>query len=146
VLGLGGHAGVAGDLAVSLAVVVDPPEVIAAGHGGERAVERKDFEAVTREVEVADDFRAQQRHHVRTHGKLEAGKNFFGAGSAAENVSAFEHQNFLSGAREVSSVDETIVASADHDYVVRSSHKLLAFSFLLRMESRNISAVSKRAY
>ena len=118
VVGFGVYAGVAGDLAVSLAVVVHAPEIIAAGHGGERAVERKNFEAVAREIEVADDFRPQQRDYVRADGKFEAGKNFFGAGGAAENVAAFEHQNFLSGAGEVGGVDEAVVAAADHDYVV----------------------------
>jgi hypothetical protein len=51
---------VAGDFAVSFAVVVHAPQVITAGHGGEGAVERENFEAVAREVEVADNFRPQQ--------------------------------------------------------------------------------------
>ena len=118
VVGFGVDAGVAGDLAMSFAVVVHAPEVVAAGHGGERAVERKDFEAVARKVEVADDFRPQQRHYVGADGELEAGKDFFGAGGAAENVAAFEHQNFLSGALQVGGVDQAVVASADHDYIV----------------------------
>ena len=118
VVGFGVDAGVAGDLAMSLAVVVHAPQIIAAGHGREGAVERENFEAVAREVEVADDFRPQQRHHVGADGELEAGKDFFGAGGAAENVAAFEHQNFLSGTRQVGGVDEAVVASADYDYVV----------------------------
>ncbi len=118
VVGFGVDAGVAGDLAVSLAVVVHAPQVIAAGHGREGAVERENFEAVAREIEVADDFRPQQRDDVRADGELEAGKDFFGAGRAAENVAAFEHENFLSGAREVGGVDEAVVAAADYDYVV----------------------------
>ena len=118
VVGFGVDAGVAGDLAMSFAVIVHAPQIIAAGHGRERAVERKNFEAVAREIEVADDFRPQQRDHVGADGKLEAGEDFFGAGRAAENVAAFEHQNFLSGARQVGGVDQAVVAAADYDDVV----------------------------
>ena len=82
------------------------------------AVKRENFEAVAREIEVADDLRPQQRHHVRADGELESGEDFFGAGSAAENVAAFEHQNFLSGALEIRGIDEAVVAAADNDYVV----------------------------
>ena len=108
----------AGDLAVSLAVVVHAPQIIAAGHGRESSVEREDFETVAREVEIADDFRAQQRDHVRADGELETGEDFFSAGSAAENVAAFEHENFLSGTGEVGGVDQAVVAAADYDYIV----------------------------
>ncbi len=118
VVGLGVHAGVAGNLAVSFAMVVHAPEVIAAGHGREGAVEREDFEAVARKIEIANDLRPQQRHHVGADGELEAGKNFFGAGRAAENVPPFEHQNFLAGVCEIGGVDQAVVAAADHDYVV----------------------------
>ena len=98
VVGFGVDAGVAGDFAMRLAVIVHAPQVIAAGHGREGAVERKDFEAVAREVEVADDLGPQQRDDVRADGELEAREDFFGAGRAAENVAAFEHENFLSRA------------------------------------------------
>jgi hypothetical protein len=118
VIGFGVDAGVAGNLAVSFAVVVHAPQVIAAGHGSEWSVERKNFQAVTREIEIADDFRPQQRHYIRAHGELEAGEDFFGAGSAADNVAALEHENFLSGARQVCGVDEAVMAAADYDYIV----------------------------
>ena len=118
VVGFGVDAGVASDLAVSFAVVVHAPQVIAAGHGRERAIERENLEAVAREIEVANDFRPQERDDVRADRKFESGKNFFGAGRAAEDVAALEHQNFLSSAREVGCVDEAVVAAADHDYVV----------------------------
>ncbi len=118
VVGFGVDARVAGDLAMSFAVVVHTPQVIAAGHGRESAVERENLEAVAWEIEIADDFRAQQRHHIRAHGELEAGENFFGAGGAAKNVAALEDENFLPGALQVGSIDETVVAAADYDYVV----------------------------
>ncbi len=118
VVGFGVDAGVAGDLAVGFTVVVHAPEVIAAGHGSESAVEREDFQAVAREIEVADNFRSQQRHNVGTNRELEAGENFLGAGRATENVAALEHQNFLSSARQVGGIDQAVVAATDYDYVV----------------------------
>ena len=69
-------------------------------------------------IEVANDFRPQQRDDVGADREFEAGENFFGAGRAAEHMAAFEHQNFLSGARQVGGVDQAVVAAADHDYVV----------------------------
>jgi hypothetical protein len=73
---------------------------------------------MAREIEVADDFRPQQRDYVGADRELEAGKDFFGAGSAAEDVAAFEDEDFLSGAREVGGVDEAVVAAADYDNIV----------------------------
>ena len=39
-------------------------------------------------------------------------------GRAAEHVTAFEHENFLAGARQIGGVDQAVVASADHDHIV----------------------------
>ena len=49
---------------------------------------------------------------------LNPGNNFFGAGRAAQNVPPLEHQHFLAGLRQIGGVDQTVVASAHHDYVV----------------------------
>ena len=106
------------DLAVRLAVVVHAPEIVAVGHGREGAVERQNFQAVAGKVEVANDFRPQQRDDVGANGKLESGEDFFGDGGAAEDVTAFEHEDFLAGAGEVGGVDEAVVAAADDDDVV----------------------------
>ena len=62
----------AAQLADRPAVVVDPPQVVAAAglralalvQRRERPVERQDVEAVLRQLEVADDLRPQQRHDV----------------------------------------------------------------------------------
>ena len=118
VVGFGVDPGVAGDFAMRLAVVVHAPQVIAAGHGRERAVEGKNLQAVAGKIEVANNFRPQQRHHVGADRELESGHNFFGAGGAAEHVAAFEHQNFLAGLCQVGGVDQAVVASADDDHVV----------------------------
>ena len=118
------------DLAVRLTVIIYPPEIIAAGHRGERPVEGKDFQAVTGQIEVADNFRAQQRHHVGTDRKLEPWKDFFGDRRASEHVASFENKNFFPGTGQVGGVDQAVMASADHDDVVFRIiwHESLAFS------------------
>jgi hypothetical protein len=70
-------------------MVVDPPEIIAVEHGSEGAVEGQDFEAVAREVEFANDLRAQEGNNVGADGELEAGEDLFSDGGAAENVTPF---------------------------------------------------------
>jgi hypothetical protein len=52
-------------------VVVHAPEVIPGEHRRERAVERQDFEAMLGQLQLAEDFRPQQRHHVRADRELE---------------------------------------------------------------------------
>ena len=81
VVGFGVEPRVPRDLAARLGVVVDAPEVIAVGHRRERAVERKNLEAVARQVQLADDLGAQQRDDVRTHGEPEAGEDLFRDGA-----------------------------------------------------------------
>src|SRR5207253_510315 len=88
VVSLGVKARVAGDLAMCLAMIVHPPQVIAARHGCERAIERENFQSVAGQVEVANDFRSQQRHDIRADGKLESGKNFLRDRSPAKDMPA----------------------------------------------------------
>ena len=106
------------DLAARLRVIVHAPEVVAVRHRRERAVERQDFEAVSRQIEVADDLRPQQRHDVRADRELEAGKDFFGDGGAAEHVAPLEHEDLPARAREVGGGGQPVVASADDDGVI----------------------------
>ena len=111
-----------------LAVIVDAPQMVAVGHRGESAVEREDLKSVAWKVEVANDLGPQQRDDIRTNGKLEAGKHFFGASRAAKDVAALEHEHFLSRFRQIGGVGEAIVASANHYYVIlrtrNSRHRL----------------------
>ena len=118
VVGFGVEFRVAGNLAVRLAMIVHAPQVVAAGHRRERAIERKDLEAVARQVEIADDLGSQQRHHVRAHRKLEPRKDFLGDGGAAEHMPSFEHENLLACFRKIRGVDQPVVAAADYDDVV----------------------------
>ena len=114
-VGFGVEVRVAVEFAARFGVIVDAPEVIAVGHGREGAVERKDFQAVARQIEVANDFRAQQRDDVGKNGKFESGNDFFGDGGAAEDVAPFEDEDFFARAGEIGRVDEAVVAAADHD-------------------------------
>ena len=119
----GVELGVALDFAARFAVIVRAPEMIAVGHGRQGAVERKNFQAVAGKIEVANNFRAKQRDDVRKNGKFEAGDDFFGDGSAAENVAAFEDQNFFACFGEVGRIDKAVVAAADDNDVVTLSHE-----------------------
>src|SRR5690349_10104842 len=96
-----------------LAMIVHPPQVIAIWHWRKRAIERKDFQAVARKVEVANDLRPQKRDDVRADRKLESWEDFFGDSSAAEHVAPLEHEHFLACAGKVRGMGEAVVASAD---------------------------------
>ena len=114
----------AANVADGLSVIVYAPEIIAAGHGRERAVEREDFQAVARKIEFANDFGAKKRDNVRTFGEKKTGEDFFGDSGAAQNVAAFEDDNLLAGLREVCGVDQAVVATADDDNVVLLPHSV----------------------
>src|ERR1043165_3209745 len=103
-------------------VIVDAPEIVAVRHRCERAVEWKDLEAVTRQIEFANDLRPQQRHYIRTHRKLEPGKNLFRHGRAAEHMPPLEHEHLLARARQVRRINQTVMPAANHDDVVLVTH------------------------
>ena len=81
----------AANFAAGFGVIVHAPQVIAVGHGRKRAVERQNFQAVARKIELANDFRAKQRDDVRAFGEKKAGDDFFGNSGAAENVAALQN-------------------------------------------------------
>src|SRR6185503_19563137 len=87
-------------------------------HWRKRAVERKDLQAVTWQIELTDDLGPEQRHHVRTDGIPESGEDFFGDRRAAKHMAALEDEYLLPGAREIGGGGESVVPSADDDCVV----------------------------
>ena len=93
VVGLGVEPRVPPDLALRLGVVVHAPQVVAVRHRREGAVERQDFQAVARQIEIADDLRPEQRHHVRADREAEARKHLLGDRRAADDVAALEHED-----------------------------------------------------
>src|SRR5260370_42492240 len=121
----------AANVADGFGVVVHAPEVVAAGHRREGAVEGEDFQAVARKIEFTDDFGAEERDNVRTFGKKKAGDDFFGDGGAAENVAAFQDDDLLPCFGEIRGIDQAVVAAADDDNVV-----VLAHSEELRCDSK----------
>jgi hypothetical protein len=124
VVGFGVEAGMTANVADGFRVVVHAPEIIPAGHGGEGAVERQDFQAVAGKVKFANDFRAEKRDDVRTFGKKKAGENLFGDGGAAKDVAAFEDDDLLPCFGKVRGVDQAVVAAADDDNVVVLPHSV----------------------
>ena len=76
---------------------------------------------MTREIQLADDLGTQQRDDVRADGELEAGKDFFRHGGAADEVTPLEHEHFSARLREVGRVHQAVVAAADDDDVVGHS-------------------------
>ena len=110
------------DLAERLRVVVDAPEVVAAGHRRERAVERQNLEAVLRQLQLADDLGPEQRHDVRTDGKLEPGDDLFGDGRAADDVTPLDDEHLATRARQIRRRRQAVVPGADDDGVVLTRH------------------------
>ena len=101
-----------------LRVIVDTPEIVAVRHRRERAVEWQNLESVARQIQLADDFGAQQRDDVRRDGEFEAGKDLFGDGGPAEHVTALEDEHLAARAGEIRGVDEPVMSAADDDDVV----------------------------
>ena len=122
VVGFGVNAGMTANVADGFGVVVYAPEVIAARHGRERAVERKNFQAVARKVEFTNDFGTKERDNVGTFGEKKTGEDFLGDGGAAKNVAAFQDHDLVPRLGKVRSVDEAVVAAADDDNVVVLPH------------------------
>ncbi len=79
---------------------------------------------MAREIEFADDFRAKKRDDIRTFGKKKAGEDFFSDRSAAEDVAAFENDDFLPGFGKIGGVDQSVVTAADDDNVVVLTHSV----------------------
>ena len=125
-VGLGVGRRPAAELADRPAVVVDPPEVVAAALGRarrpaerrERPVERQDVEAVARQLELADDLGPEQRDDVREDREPEAREELLGDRGAAEDVALLEDERLQPGPGQVGGADEPVVAAADDDRVV----------------------------
>jgi hypothetical protein len=106
-------------------VIILAPEAVAVGHGGHGAVERENFQAVAREIEIANDFWSKQRDYVGENREFKSGDDFFGDGGATQDVTFFEDQDFFAGLGEVGRVHEAVVATADYDDVVFLCHEFV---------------------
>ena len=124
VVSLGIEPGMPGNLAPRLRVIVDPPQVVTAGHRREGAVERENLQAMTGKIEFPNDLRAEQGNDVRTDRELESGENFFRHARSTEYVAALEHEHTLARARQIRGIYQSVVATADDDDVVFLIHAL----------------------
>ena len=79
---------------------------------------------MTGQMQLADDFGAQQRDDVGADGEFEAWKDFFGDRSAADEMTAFEDQDFSAGPRQVRGSGQAIVSATDDDGVVLRRHDI----------------------
>ena len=135
-VGLGIAQAPAAELADRPAVVVDPPEVVVhppPSERGQGAVERQDVEAVLRQLELADDLRAEQADDVAGDAEPEAREDLLGDRRAAEDVALLEDDRPQAGAGEVGGADEAVVATADDDRVVASRPRVLRRVLRLRV-------------
>ena len=123
VVGLGVADREAGDFAPGAVVVGVAVEAVPVGQRGESALERQDGKPVAGQVELADDLRAHQAHHVREHAVAEAREDLFGDGGAADERSRLQHADIQTGTRQVGRMDEAVVAAADYDDVVLLRHR-----------------------
>ena len=89
---------------------------------GERDLERgiagNHPESVIGKMEVADNFRAKHAGDVGSGGSATARSNLFRNTTSAYDVAVFEDEGGVSGASEIGSSSEAVVASADNDGVV----------------------------
>jgi hypothetical protein len=115
---------VAIDLAPREIRIAPRAEIVAIGKRRHGAFERQDMQSMSRQLEVADDLRAQQAHDVGKHREGETRKDLLAHRGATENRATLEHEHLASGAREVGGIDEAVVATADHDRipVLRAGH------------------------
>ena len=98
-------------------MIVNPPEVIAVGHGSEGAVQRQDFQSVPGQVEVTNNLRTKEGDHVRTNRELESGEDFLGDGRAAHDVAPLQHHYFFSRASKVGGIHQAVMSTANYDDV-----------------------------
>ena len=79
-------------------------------------------ESVAQQVELFDDFRAQQGDQVREDAVLEPRQRLLGDGGAAQTLSPLQDQHVEAALREVGGRGQAVVAGADDDDVVRHRH------------------------
>ena len=77
-------------LSVGVLMIVRAPQRSAVRQRSKGAVEGEQMQAVTRKIELADDLRPQQRHHIRADREPEAREDLFRDRRAANHVTAFD--------------------------------------------------------
>ena len=98
-------------------------EVVASGMGVEGRSSGR-ISPMSRQIELADDFRPEQRNDVRADGETEAWKDFFRDSRSADEVPAFEHQHLATGARKVGGGSEPVMPPSDDNRVISQRRRL----------------------
>ena len=118
VVGFGVELRVASNLTMRRRVIVHAPEIVAVRHRRERAVERQNLQPVARQIQIADDFRPQQRDDVGADREFEPGKHLLGHRGAAEHVPPLEHEDLAPRSGEIGSRGQPVMPAADDNGVV----------------------------
>ena len=118
---LGVLLGPAAQFAHGPAVVVGAPQVVVVERR-QRAVDRQHLKAVPRQLQFANDLRPQQADDIRSDTELEAGKDLFGDGRAAQDLAAFQDDDAAACSRQIGRRRQPVVAATDDDGVVGLPH------------------------
>src|SRR5262249_36265531 len=81
-----------------------------------------DVKAIIPEAQVTDDFRTEQAVDISGRRNLEAGKCLLGDTGAADEVTAFEDQDFATCPGQVSCRHQTVMTAPNDDRVVVCCH------------------------
>ena len=106
------------NLAPGLIMIAPLREIVAVVHRRHGTGQRQDFEPMARQLEVTDDFRAQQADDVGKFGEAITGKDFLSDSGPSNNLTTFQHHNLLARTRKIGSSDQTVMTRADDDGVV----------------------------
>src|SRR4029077_13855191 len=78
------------------------------------------------DLHVASDVGAKRAEGVRESGRVEAGMEFFGNGTAAGEFAAFENQRLEPAPGQIECSDECVVPAADENYALTDGHDQFA--------------------
>ncbi len=76
-----------------------------------------DAQTMTRQVQIPNDLRIEQRHRVGRHGIAKARMKLLGNGGTADDGAPLEDGNLEPRGRKIGGADQPIVAAADNDGV-----------------------------
>ena len=109
-------------LGLGLLQVIAEDDVVIPAERTEQIVRRQHLEAERLQLQIADDPRMQQAHHVGEARGAKTGREFLGDRRAPEDLAPLEHQRLQPRPGEIRPADEPVVAGPDHDHIVRIRH------------------------
>ena len=109
---------VASDLNDVLLLVLTQEQVIAIVHGSECRLHEKGHEPVLDQLELLDDLGPYVAQGIGKSRELKPREKLLGDGRTTHDVSPFEDQGSESCLGEIGTVDQSVMAAADHYRVV----------------------------